>query len=210
MNARPCRMPVAILILSGFISLSRADIIWLENFSDVSDWQIIFNANPGDASSITSDGSMASLYVETDSSEVAFGLNTGVATLVPFNPVNKDDYSMTFTVDSLTGSMSYDIRLDLFDNTDTYLGTVFGIVPQGTFVGTDTIDLGAFTYDPDTVSVAPKITVFTGLSDQTVVFDQLYFEQIPEPSVALLLAMGLVLVRLRRNRPARAPGLQHR
>ncbi len=200
MKTRAVLAGIATFLIVGGASVTTADIIWLEDFSDVSDWQIIFNANPGDNSSITSDGSMASMYVESESSEAAFGLNTGVATLVPFDPLNKDDYSMTFTVDSLTGSMSYDIRLDLFDGADTYLGTVFGIVPQGTFVGTDTIGLGAFSYDPDTVSVAPKITVFTGLGDQTVVFEQLYFEQIPEPAAAVMMLMGLAGLALGRRR----------
>lgn len=188
---------VAVPMMAVLAAVSaRADLIWSEDFSDVSDWTVIFNAQ-SDASTLTSDGDLGLFYVESVNNEVAFGPNSGVSPFVPFDPNNKDDYTMSFVVDSLTASVSYDIRIDMFDAGNNYLGTVSGVVPQGTFVGTNTVNLGGYTYDSSTAQLMPKITVFTGpdFTDQTVRFDELRFDVVPEPSATLLMLLGAALIR---------------
>ena len=186
-------------LLSATLSIgARADVIvWEENFSDVSDWNVIFNAQ-GDSSSITSDGSLGRLFVQVVQNEVAYGPTSTFA----FDPVNAGDFAMSFTVDSITASVSYDIRLDMFNASSVYVGSVFNVVPQGTFAGTDTVNLGGFTYDPATAFLSPKITVFTGpsVSDQSVFFDNLAFSVVPEPSTTCLLLAGAAALGLIRSR----------
>lgn len=191
------------LVVGGglLVGAGRADLIWQESFADVSDWNVIFNAQ-SDASSLTSDGALGLFFVEVPNNEVAFGPTIGVAPFVTFNPANAADYSMVLIVDSLTSSVSYDVRLDQFDAADAYLGTVFGVVPQGTSTGTDTINLGGFTFDGAAAKLLPKISVFTGpdFGNQTVRFDELRFEVVPEPASALLLLLGASVVWRRRPR----------
>lgn len=190
-------LPFLALVFQG-----RADIvIWQEDFSDVSDWSTVFNLQ-GDASLFTSDGSLGDMYIQVVNNEVAFSANTHFA----FNPADKNDYTMSYTVDNLTGSVSYDVRLDMFDASDSYVGTVFGVVPQGTFTGTDTVNLGGFTFDPNTASLSAKISVFTGpdFGDQNVRFDTLSFSQVPEPSVISMLLTGVAALVFRKRRTALA------
>lgn len=197
------------MVLLGAVSAvglrpACGDLIWQEDFSSVADWSIIFNAQ-ADGSSLTSDGFLGSFNVEVVNNEVAYGPVMGVAPMVAFNPVQAADYTMTFVVDSLTASVSYDIRLDLFDSGSNYLATVFGVVPQGTFVGTDTVNLGAFTYADGTALLLPKVSVFTGpdFTDQTVRFDDLQFSVVPEPASAFLGLLGLALMHRGRIRSRR-------
>jgi hypothetical protein len=63
------------------------------------------------------------------------------------------------------------------------------------------VSLGGFTYDNDTKFLLPKITVFTGLGNQTVKFDSIEFTQaVPEPSIAFLFLVGLGVLWSRRGR----------
>ncbi|HMP74992.1 MAG TPA: PEP-CTERM sorting domain-containing protein [Kiritimatiellia bacterium] len=183
---------------------ARADLIWQEDFSDVSDWSVIFNFQ-GDGSSLDSDGSLGTFSVAALNNEVAFGPTVGVAPFVPFDPANKADYTMTYVVEGLTASVSYDIRLDLFDSGDAYIATVFAVVPQGVGTGSNTVNLGDFTFDGATAKILPKVSVFTGpdFTDQEVRFDEIRFDVVPEPSVAALMLAGALLaargVRRRRD-----------
>lgn len=181
----------------SFSAVAQATIvIWSEDFSDVSDWQVIFD--PGGGSTITSDGNLGLFNVQDDNNQAAFGpipIGPSAAPLVVFNTPNKNDYSMRFTVPTLTTSTSYDIRLDEFDSNTNYLSTVFNVFPQGTFTGSTNVSLGAFTYNANTVYVLPKITVFTGDPNQTVSFDSMEFTvAVPEPSTAVLFIIGFVIV----------------
>jgi hypothetical protein len=168
--------------------------VWNEDFSDVSDWQII--SDPGGGSTITTDGDLAALYVDKASEQAAFGPKTdGSSAFVPFDRDNPHIYSMHFTVDSITYSLSYDIALDLFDAGENYLATVWQVFPESstsTFVGYTNVNLGTFSYHADTVYLMPKITVHTGDGGQTAYFDEMHFEeeQIPEPHVTFLLFVG--------------------
>jgi hypothetical protein len=181
---------VAVAFVSIGAVAQATIIIWSENFSDVSDWQVIFD--PGGGSTITSDGNLGLFNVPSANNQAAFGPTPGVAPLVAFDTAKKNDYAMDFTVPSLTDSTSYDIRLDEFDSNTNYLSTVFGVFPQGTFTGTTNVSLGAFSYNGSTVYLLPKITVFTGNPNQTVSFDSMDFSlSVPEPSTAFLFVVGL-------------------
>jgi hypothetical protein len=183
------------LCLLLFIALdSLGAVVWTEDFSDVSDWMVIFNGQGGDAS-ITSGGSIADLYVQSANNEVAYGPRTdGSAPLIAFDPDRPQIYTMRFIVDSVTYSTSYDIRLDQFDENTNYVGTVGPVFPQGTFVGTAQTNLGSYSFAANTRYVLPKITVFTGDGGQTVTFDHMEFDQlaVPEASTIGLMLFGLV------------------
>lgn len=193
--------------LVGFTASTQAAVIWNQDFSDVSNWTVIFD--PGGGSSLTSNGTEGLFYVNAGTSSAAFvPVNTGTQSLVPFDPGNASDYAMTFTVASVTGSTSYDIVLDEFDGDGNYIATVFGVVPQSAFVGSDTISLGSFSFDVNTSYLAPKIDVYTGLGAQTVAFSQLEFTVVPEPCAngLVLAGAGLLLYgRPRRARLRKAP-----
>lgn len=95
----------AMIVLATWTAAARATIItiWSEDFSDVSDWQVI--ADPGGGSTITSDGNLGQLYVNAGGNLAAFGPKTdGSSALVLFDPSNKDAYAMNFVVDNLTWS----------------------------------------------------------------------------------------------------------
>lgn len=192
------RIGVCTALLLATLGTARANLIWQEDFANVSDWSVIFNSQGGGAG-LNSDGALGEFFVDAGSNEVAFGPIAALAGMVPFNPASSSDYTLGFVVDSLTGSTSYDIRLDEFDATSNYLGTVFNVLPQGTFVGTTNVGLGSFTYDGSTAYVLPKVTVFTGQGGQSVYFDQITFDQIPEPWSAALLLCGVGVLTLRRG-----------
>ncbi len=195
-------MGIILVVAALTLGSTRADIAWIEDFSDVSDWHQVFNAQ-SDGSMLGSDGSVGTFYVESISNEVAFAPNPGSSPFLLFVPANKADYSMSFTASSLSPAVSYDIRLDMFDAGDTYLGTVYGVVPQGTFVGSDTIGLGGFVFDNSTAKLLPKVSVFTGpaFGEQTVSLDEIRFDVIPEPTSAVLIFAGAILMGvLRRSR----------
>ena len=177
----------------GAVFNTEATIIWSKAFTDVSDWEVIYD--PGASASLTSDGLQASFSVGAANSQAAFGPTVGVSPLVAFDPAAESKYFMDFTVNSLTLSTSYDIRLDEFDSNTNYLGTVFNVFPQGTFSGTiNNIALGAFSFDPNAAFVLPKVTVFTGNPNQTVNFAGMDIVAVPEPSVMLLFVVGLGVI----------------
>ena len=172
---------------------AEATIIWSKAFTDVSDWEVIYD--PSASASLTSDGLQGSFSVGAGNSQAAFGPNVGVSPLAAFNPAAESKYSMDFTVNSLTLSTSYDVRLDEFDSNTNYIGTVFNVFPQGTFSGTtNNIALGAFSFNPNAAFVLPKVTVFTGNPNQTVNFASMDIAVVPEPSVMLLFVVGLGVI----------------
>jgi hypothetical protein len=103
---------------------------------------------------------------------------------------------MHLEVDSLSLSVSYDVALDLFDDAETWLDTVWNVYPAAgttTNTGLINVDLGTFTYDASTAYLMPKIDVHTGDGGQTVRFDRMSFTQaVPEPGSAGLFLAGLI------------------
>jgi hypothetical protein len=196
------RLPVIIIALafaSCCLNASAAIIIWNEDFVDVNNWTVIFDQNGG--STITSDGNLGLFNVPSANNETAFGPIPLSSPLVLFQPNSPQDYNMAFTVDSVSWSMSYDIRLDQFDANTNNVGTVFGVYPQGTFVGATNINLGAFTFNGSAVFLLPKITVFTGDGGQVFKMDNINFTSsvVPEPSTLLLFLGGMGVIWMRRK-----------
>lgn len=193
-------------LLGLWASVAAADpiVIWSEDFSDVSDWQIVYD--PGGGSTLSSDGDLAALFVNAAASEAAFIPNTAVAPFVPFDPSRPGDYTLTFVVAGLSYSTSYDVALDQFSapHSGAFLSTVWQVFPSsGTSVSTGqvTISLGAVAgFDGAAQFLQPKINVHTGDGGQTVWFDEMTFSVVPEPSAALLAALGGCLLWRRRRR----------
>jgi len=193
------RVVVLISVLATAAAVAVADLVWEEDFSDVSDWSVIYD--PGGGSSITANGGLGDMYVAVGGSEAAFGL----VTAIPFDTSRKDDYTLLFTVDALTASAEYDIALDEFDSGGGWLNTIWQVFPssgRSTFTGSDGVNLGAFTYDASTAYLKPKVDVHADAAAQTVSFDSMSMDlaPIPEPTSAVLLLVGLLGIgRVRRK-----------
>lgn len=189
-------------------SMASASQIWMEDFDSSSDWVTIFNAQGGGAG-VTSQTGVGYFYVDAPNNEVAFGPDPGVPSLfIPFSPVVRYAYEMYFSVTDLTGSTSYDIRLDEFDTNHNYLATVYNIFPQGTFVGSTNINLWPFNFHPQAAYLLPKVTVFTGLGNQEVAFDNMSFDynSVPEPTTAVLMVLGVWSLSVYRKKQRQAQG----
>jgi hypothetical protein len=170
---------------------ANAATVWSEDFSDVSDWAVVFD--PSSGSTITSDGNLGLLFVNGGSTLAAFAPSSQA----PFDPINKADYTLDFNVNNVTWSTSYDIALDEFDSGGNYLSTVWQVFPtefSSTATGPQSINLGGFTFNAATANIAPKINVYTGDAGQTVSFDSMSLDlaQVPEVSSWLMLSVGLV------------------
>ena len=201
-----CMRLVAALLAALCVS-AEANVIWLEDFSDTSDWLVGYD--PGSGSSISSDGNIGSLYVNAGGSEAAFIPSTGLAPYVPFDPNNKSEYDMLFTVAGVSGSMSYDIALDTFDASHNYVTTVWQVYPTfstSTATGPLLVNLGAYNFDSSVAYLMPKVTVHTGFGEQTLAMDEMSFthtssQAVPDPtSSAGMTALGLFALALARRR----------
>ena len=184
-----------------------AAVLYNENFSDVSDWVLVYN-DQGGVATLTSDGNVGSFHVAAGNNFAAFVPLPGLVTLAPFDPLNAAyRYFLTLEVDHLTDSTSYSVEIDQFDSSQNYLATVFSVFPQGTFVGTSRVALVNLPWNPSAAYILPKVTVYTGLGDQTVAFNSLGLEMdvLPEPSTFILIVVGALLLRRRRGHgPAEA------
>lgn len=192
MKSRTFAIAILLTGLVGLASAVQASLIWTQDFSNVSNWQVI--ADPGGGSSVTSDGSQGLFYVNAGGNLAAFGPKTdGSSALVPFNPADKSNYYMAFTVNNLTWSTSYEFAFDEFDANTNYVNTVWQVFPSSsttTFVGTTNVWLGAFSYDGSAAYILPKLTVHTGDGGQTIYFGAMEFSLVPEPSTMMLVAAG--------------------
>jgi hypothetical protein len=175
-------------------SSAQAATVWTESFTNVDSWAVIVGNG-----TVTSNGSQG-LFNEPDASDNFTTIYDKTAAPA-FNPANKSDYDWAFKTDSITGSMSYEIALDTFNSSLDYINTVYGIQNNDTFVGTKTVNLGGFTFDSNTAYISPKVTVHTGLGDQTLTMDYMQLDVIPEPTSMLLLGSGLMgLIAVSRKR----------
>ncbi len=193
-----CAIGAAGLALAGPRPACAA-VLFHESFADVTDWTVIYNDQGGSAS-LTSDGALGSFSVGAPNNFVAFGPVPSLAAPAPFSPsISAYRYSLYYDVDSLTDSTSYSIEIDQFDASTNYLATMFSVAPQGTLLGSNRIDLTGFAWNPSAAFILPKVTVYTGLGSQTVVFDTLDIEMdvIPEPGSLMLLVMGVLALRRR-------------
>ena len=197
---------VAALSVAMCVS-AEANVIWLEDFSDTSDWLVGYD--PAGGSSISSDGSVGSMYVNGGGTEAAFIPSTGLAPYVPFDPNNKSEYDMIMTIVSVSGSMSYDVALDTFDASHNYVSTVWQVYPAfstSTDTGVLLVNLGAYGFDSSVAYLMPKVTVHTGFGEQTLTFDEMKFthtssQAVPDPtSSAGMTVLGLLALAAARRR----------
>ncbi len=172
-------------------------LIWQEDFADVSDWSII--ANPSNDASIVSDGSHG-LFTEPSPGLLwPAGAAFGPTNRIPFNPATPEDYHFGFTVTAISNSMSFDIALDCFSNS-VYVATVWDIFPNQAYTGSTNIHLAPFSFNPTIDTISPKLTIHTGDGDQTITFDEMNMDQIPEPATIALLVAAAAVLGLRRKR----------
>ncbi len=166
-------------------------ILWQEDFSNADAWSII--ANPSNDASVVSDGTYGYFSEPSPGLTWPAGPAFGPTNRIAFSPWLKEQYAFGFTVDSISGSMSFDFGLDCFSN-GVYVATVWDIFPNQAFTGTTNINLGAFSFDSTIDSVTPKLTLHTGEGGQTLVFDGMVMAQaIPEPATLALFGLGGVL-----------------
>lgn len=177
---------LVVALLFGALTAAAWITVWDEDFSEVSSWSIIHD--PGGGSSISSDGDWGYFYVNAAASEAAFITSDRI----PFNPGESALYNLYLQVEGVTASTSYDIAMDQFDASYGWLGTIWNFFPTNStsiFVGETNINMGMFSYNPNTAFLAPKIGVHTGVGVQTVLFDYMAVEMIPEPRTILLVGL---------------------
>ena len=197
---------VCVLLAAGFSAM--ADVIWQEDFSDVSDWFIV--TDPMSDGTMSSDGTYGTF---SEPSASAAGLTFAPTPRTAFDPAEKETYSLDITIQSLTGSASHKWAIDEWDSAGTYIGTVWNVWPtpeaERSTWGFDpagpvttNINLGAFTFNSSTAYIAPKFDISTGSGDQSLVLDNLAITQtIPEPATLNLIGImvGSVFLVARRR-----------
>lgn len=168
---------VVILGVGMLASVTHAETLWSEDFSDVSDWGII--SDPGGGSTITAVGGQGVMYVDKGDNIAAFGPNQTDANLIPFVPTKRSEYTIKWRVNDLTWSVSWDVAIDVFDVDKEYLDTVWNIYPSmgsAAEKGEFSKNLGEKTWDINTRYIMPKINIHTGDGKQTVYFDYIKVE----------------------------------
>ena len=195
-------------LLAAGVTLAGGDIIWQEDFSDLSDWFIV--SNPGGDGTMNSDGSHGTF---SEPSAAISGLTFAPTTHAAFDPAQKETYSMEISIVSLTWSSSHKWALDEFNSEGAYIGTVWNVYPtaegdrstlgfNGAGPITTNINLGTLTFDSSTAYIAPKFDIGTGDGGQSFVLDNLAITQtIPEPATMNLIGimLGSVLLAARRR-----------
>lgn len=166
-------------------------IIWSEDFSNVADWLVAWEQHVDTGATISTDGSFGLMYVERNDSGAAFSPSAFMA----FNEGTWSTYNLSFDVESISWSMSYQVGFDEFDAGYNYVGSVT-VHPQGTFVGSTNYSLAGVSWDAGVTYVRPKITMSTGDGGQTLTINEIQLAVIPEPGAALLFGLGLATVAL--------------
>jgi hypothetical protein len=170
-----------VILALSVAAVAQAGTIWTEDFSDVTDWAVV--NDPVGGSTVSSDGSIGYLKVTAASNQVSFAPAPDIAALAEFDATKKKNYALTFTVDRISPSCSYQLALDEFSSkTGGYVSTVWQVFPpkgMASTSGTFTVDLGKFTFSEQTRYIAPKILVNTGDGEQVVKMDTMKLEYIP-------------------------------
>jgi len=166
------KLIVCLVLASAFFAAApavRAENLWTESFPNVKNWTIV--SDPGEGSTMTSSGGLAVLYVDKGKNQAAFAPVQSEITMVPFNPSNASEYTITWKIDHLTTSVSWDLAMDELDANRKYINTVWNIFPvkgNCASVGEFSKNLGGFIWKKETRYIAPKIDVYTGEPKQTV------------------------------------------
>lgn len=165
----------------------RAEVVWSDNFSDVSKWAVIFD--PGSGSAIKSsnglDGMqtgghiyMGAMYVDKGSDQAYFAPGPAGANFIPFDPARKSEYTLKWNVAKLTNSVSWDIAVDEFDANKKYIDTVWGVYTASNEFGKEfSKNLGNKKWRADTRYIIPKIGIHTGDPGQTAYFSYISVEK---------------------------------
>jgi hypothetical protein len=136
----------AMLIVTA--GLAMANVGWKKTFTDVADWAVGYD--PGGHARLSSDGSVAHLYVNASSNMASFIPAPGLAPMIPYKATHKKAYQLVVEVAGLTPSTSYDIALDLFNERHEYISTVWGVYPsKGSTTKTGVITISLADIDID-------------------------------------------------------------
>lgn len=182
---------VFLAVVVGFIlpaQIACAETIWSEDFSDVSDWGVVFD--PGGGSGIKHsnglDGMhsgsnpvfMAALYVDKGGNQAAFAPNPVGSSFIPFDPAKKSEYTLKWKVESLTGSVSWDIAIDEFNANKKYINTIWGVCTANNEAGKEfSKNLGNKGWSASTRYIIPKISLHSGDAAQTVYISYMSVEK---------------------------------
>lgn len=173
-----------LIIVLGFVMIAPlvwAETIWVENFSDVRGWGIVYNSAGG--STITASGGLGAMYVNAGGAEAAFAPTQVEANFIPFDPTKKSEYTIKWKVDSLTDSVGWDIAIDQFDSKKKFVDTMWNIHPvEGNTAekGEFSKNLGQKSWSAYTKFIIPKVGVHTGFGAQTVRFDYIKVDRGPK------------------------------
>ncbi len=162
---------VAMIMFGIFTSAIQAEILWLEDFSDVNDWMVI--SDPGEGSTITISDNLGAMYIDKDTNVAAFTPVQTETNFIPFDLTKKSKYIIEWKVDHLTDSVSWDIAIDEFDADKQYINTIWNIYPSAGNIaekGKFSKSLGSKTWNVKTAYIIPKVTIHTGNAKQTVYF----------------------------------------
>jgi len=162
----------------------QAENLWTENFPNVKNWTIL--SDPGEGSTMTSSDGLAALYVDKGKNQAAFAPLQSEATMVAFDPSKASEYTITWKIDHLTASVSWDLAMDELDANRKYISTVWNVYPvkgNCASIGEFSKNLGGFTWKPETRYIAPKIDVFTGDPKQTVYVGYIKIDRVKKSSL---------------------------
>jgi hypothetical protein len=205
-------LAVACLVMVGAM-VSYGTIVYQDDCSTANGWANI--ANPSGNATFSSDGSTVS-FTEPNGGMSPGNAATWGTSQMDFDASQKDRYTLTFDILSLTDSASYKFAIDEFNSSGGWLNTIWNVFPtvpeDRTTIGvsgpgTIDIDLGTLTYNANTAKIAPKFDLTTGNGNQTLKIDSvtLDMEAIPEPATAaMMIGAGFVLVLVRKGRNSRA------
>ena len=182
--------PIVCFILASMFfaaaPAARAENLWTESFPNVKNWTIV--SDPGEGSTITSSGGLAVLYVDKGKTQAAFAPLQTEATTVAFDPSKASEYTISWKIDHLTTSVSWDLAMDEFDANKKYINTVWNIFPiKGNCVsiGEFSKNLGGYVWKPETRYIAPKIDVYTGDPKQTVYVTYIKIDRVKKAGLKL-------------------------
>lgn len=184
---------IVLMAVMSIGSYAHATAIWTADFSTtgITDWAV--SAGSG---TITSNGTQAVFGVPGQSSSLTGIYNSAKAPA--FNPIDASKYDLVFdTTGGVTWSESYEVDLDTFDSTHTYINTLYG--NHVTTAGLQTVNVATLgnigNLSSSTAYVSPKVYITTGDGGQSLTMSSMQLDKnnvVPEPASLFLLGSGLV------------------
>jgi hypothetical protein len=173
--------------------LARAELLWAENFVTVDRWSV--SSDPSGSASVAPDPvyDLGVFGVLSPSSSGTFDSSDRTA----FDPSNPSAYTITISVSNFTGTTApYSVDIAQYDDTDTYLQSTT-IFTETQSLGWWEVNLGGFSFHPDTDQVSARVVVDTEDEASSISFDKLAMDgtvAVPEPASAMLVGVGLLLL----------------